>query len=139
MAPASKEEEVPVILLPVAKRLAVLSGLVEGNSERAIERMTGVNRETVGRFGLRFGGGAQRLHDRLVRDLACNLVDVDEIWAFCTKKGTRVTPKDSPDIGEAWTWVALDRSSRLSSASTLASVTNTAQTPSLMTCARVLS
>lgn len=102
-----------VILLPAEKRLAVLAGLVEGNSERAIERMTGVNRETIGRFGLKFGEGARRLHDRLVRGLSCNVIDVDELWAYCGVKGSRVTEKHGPDAGEQWVWAGIDRLTKL--------------------------
>jgi IS1 family transposase len=101
-----------MIHLAEEKQLAVLAGLVEGNSERAVERMTGVNRETVGRLGLRYGEGAQRLHDRLVRDLMCSTIMLDEMWAWCLVKGPRAQPKHGPDAGEQWIWVALDQSSR---------------------------
>ena len=56
-------------VLSKERRIAVLAALVEGNSERAVERMTDVNRETIGRLAVEFGTGAQRLHDRLARDL----------------------------------------------------------------------
>ena len=74
--------------------------------------MSGVNRETVGRYALRFGEGAQRLHDRLARDMACSLLDLDEAWAFCKKKGSKVTPLDGPDVGEQWVWAVIDRLSK---------------------------
>ncbi|MRG90489.1 transposase [Polyangium spumosum] len=99
-------------VLDPEKRLRVLAALVEGNSERAVERMTGVNRETVGRLSLMFGEGAIRLHNRVARDLACSLVTVDEQWSFVKKKQARVTIDDSSDVGEAYTFVALDASSR---------------------------
>ena len=103
-----------VNVLPLEKRILVLSALVEGNSERATERMTGVNRETIGRLALLFGEGAQRLHDRLVRDLACHLIDLDEMWSWCAVKGSRYDPdKHGPDAGEQWVWVAIDRLSKL--------------------------
>jgi IS1 family transposase len=94
------------------KRLAVLAALCDGNSERAIERMTGVNRETIGRLSLMFGEGAIHLHNRMSRGLSCSLVQVDEIWSFIGKKEKRVTETDGPDLGEAYTFVALDSSSR---------------------------
>ncbi|MDI1481456.1 transposase [Polyangium sp. y55x31] len=100
-------------VLPDEKRLRVLAALVDGNSERAVERMTGINRETVGRLALAFGQGATNLHNRLVRDLSCSLVQVDEIWSFVGKKQARVTAEDAPGVGEAYTFVALDTSSRL--------------------------
>lgn len=100
-------------VLPREKRLAVTAALVDGNSIRAVERMTGVHRDTIMRFGLTLGEGCDRLHNRLVRDLSCSLVDMDEQWGWVRKKGPRVTAEDPPNIGEQWTWVALDRSSRL--------------------------
>jgi hypothetical protein len=95
-------------------RLRVLAALVDGNSIRAVERMTEVHRDTVMRFGVLVGSGAQRLHDRLVRDLSCSLIEVDEQWGYVQKKQSRVDPvKDAPEHGDAWTWAALDSSSRL--------------------------
>ena len=95
------------------KRLRVLSALVEGNSERAVARMTEVGPNTISRFSLMMGEGAQRLHDRLVRDLQCSLIQVDEIFAYVKVKQARVTPAHGPDAGEAYTFVALDATSRM--------------------------
>src|SRR4051812_33462847 len=67
-------------VLPGEKRLRVLAALVDGNSERAVERMTEVNRETVGRYALTFGIAAEHLHNRIARDLSCSLIEVDEVW-----------------------------------------------------------
>ncbi|WP_437538177.1 transposase [Sorangium sp. So ce726] len=100
-------------VLPAEKRLRVLAALLDGNSERAVERMTEVNRETVGRLSLAFGRGAGRLHDRLVRDLRTPLIQVDEIFGYVQKKPARVTEKDADGIGEAYTFVAMDTLSRL--------------------------
>lgn len=100
-------------VLPREKRLAVTAALVDGNSIRATERMTGVHRDTIMRFALTLGEGCDRLHNRLVRDLSCSMLDLDEQWGWVRKKGPRVTADDPPDIGEQWTWVAIDRSSRL--------------------------
>jgi len=95
------------------KRLAVLAALCDGNSERAIERMTGVNRETIGRLSLMFGEAAIHLHNRVARELSCSLVQVDEIWSFVGKKDMRATDEEKASgNGEAYTFVALDSSSR---------------------------
>lgn len=95
------------------RRLKVLAALVEGNSIRAASRMTDVHQDTIGRFALQMGEGSQRLHDRLVQDLPCSLIQVDEIWSYVQKKQARVMPDDSADVGEAYTFVALDATSRL--------------------------
>jgi hypothetical protein len=100
-------------VLSAEKRLRVLVALVEGNSEIAIERMTGVNARTVSRLARRLGEGAARLHNRLVRDLSCALIEMDEVWSYVGKKQARVTEKDGPDVGDAYTFVALDQTSRL--------------------------
>jgi len=99
-------------VLDSEKRLCVLAALVEGNSERATERMTSVNRETVGRLSLAFGQGAQWLHNTLARRLACSLVQVDEVWSYVQKKQARVTSADLPGVGEAYTFTAMETNSR---------------------------
>ncbi|XXR71589.1 transposase [Sorangium sp. So ce388] len=100
-------------VLPFEKRLRVLSALVDGNSERGVERMTGASLKTIRKFALQCGAGAQRLHDRVVRDLRCSAIQVDEIWSFIKKKQARVTENDPPEVGEAYTFVAIDANSRL--------------------------
>lgn len=100
-------------VLPREKRLAVLAALVDGNSIRAVERMTGVHRDTIMRFGILCGEGAERLHNRLVRDLSCSFIDMDEQWGWVHTKGSRVKDTDPAEWGEQWSWVAIDRSSRM--------------------------
>jgi IS1 family transposase len=106
-------------LLAPEKRVAVLAALVDGNSERATERITteigpGVNRETIGRYAVTFGVGAQHLHNAMARDLSCSAVELDEIWSYVGKKQARVSAVEhAAGLGEAYTFVGLDRSSRL--------------------------
>ncbi|WP_104982123.1 transposase [Sorangium cellulosum] len=100
-------------VLPAEKRVRVLAALLDGNSIRATERMTEVNHRTITRLLLALGAGAARLHDRLVRDVQCSLVQVDEIWSFIQKKQSRVTEADPPEVGEAYTFVAIDATSRM--------------------------
>ena len=99
-------------VLPREKRIAVLAALVEGNSERAVERLTSVNRASINRLSLAFGEGAQRLHDRLARDLRCSQIVADEVWSYVTCKEARVRPDHPEGSGEAYTYVALDKPSR---------------------------
>lgn len=100
-------------VLSFEKRLSVLASLVEGNSERATARMTGVHPDTIGRFVLRLGEGANWLHNSLVRDLNCSLVEMDEQWSFVKKKQSRVTSEDGSDVGSVWTWIAVHPESQL--------------------------
>lgn len=100
-------------VLPEEKRVRVLAALLDGNSTRAIERMTDVHQRTVRRLLLKLGRGAVRLHDGLVRDLRTTLVQFDEIWSYGQKKESRVTAADPPGVGEAYTFAAIDALSRL--------------------------
>ena len=99
-------------VLPREKRIAVLRALVEGNSERAIERMCDVNRKTINRLAVEFGEGAQRLHDRMARALRCEEIEADECWSFCGVKEARVRPEHRAGSGEAYVFTALDKASR---------------------------
>lgn len=112
MGPVPAEGKAPVNVLPREKRIAVLAALVEGNSERAVERMADVDRKTVSRLALEFGLGAQRLHDRMARGLVCTEIVADEMWSYVFVKQARVQPHHPEGSGEAYTFVAMDKGSR---------------------------
>jgi IS1 family transposase len=49
-----------------------------------------------------------------MRDLACQRIQVDEIWSFVGKKQRRLTAHDDPSkTGDMWTFVAIDADSKL--------------------------
>jgi IS1 family transposase len=96
------------------RRLAVLAALVQNSGVRGAESTTGVHRDTIGRFAERVGGGCARLHNRLVRDLSCAFVDMDEQHSWCFKRQQNIPEgADATLIGEQWTWAALCRTSKL--------------------------
>ncbi len=101
-------------LLPRSKQIAVVNALVEGCSIRATERMTDVNRETVGTLLVRVGDGCANLLDESMRDLPCKRLELDELWAFIGKKQRHVKETDDASrVGDTWTWVALDAETKL--------------------------
>lgn len=100
-------------ILPMEKQITVVSGLAEGMSIRAIERMTGVNRNTIMSLNLRVGQGCERMMDRKLRGLDCKTVQIDEAWGFIGKKQRNVRLADSAELGDVWTFVALDADSKL--------------------------
>jgi IS1 family transposase len=101
-------------VLPREKQVAVISALVEGCSMRATERMTGVNRETIGTLLVRVGNGCADLMDEKMRDLGCDRLEIDELWAFVSKKQRHVTSEDDASrVGDTWTYVALDADTKL--------------------------
>ena len=96
------------------KKEAVISALVEGNSIRSIERMTGVHRDTIMRLLVSVGNGCERLLDQSMRDLSCQRIQVNEIWSFVGKKERHVTERDNPlATGDIWTFVAVDADTKL--------------------------
>jgi IS1 family transposase len=100
--------------LSTDKQITAISALVEGNSIRSIERMTGIHRDTIMRLMVRVGNGCERLMDATLRDLPCENVQVDEIWSFVGKKQRHVTENDDAgSTGAIWTYVALDRDTKL--------------------------
>lgn len=96
------------------KKATVVSMLCEDNSIRAIERMTGIHRDTIMRLGVRMGEGCQRIMDEKMRNLKCNLIQVDEVWGFIgMKQKTAHRLKAGPDYGDVWTWIAFDSETKL--------------------------
>jgi hypothetical protein len=103
----------PMSELTKDQRLQLLAALVDGNSERACERLTGVGRPTISRFALRLGRAAWNLHNAMAHDLHVSLVEMDEVWSYCAKKQARVTPAEhNAGLGEAYTFVGLAMPSR---------------------------
>lgn len=66
-------------VLPAKKQFLVLSHLVEGASIRSIERITGVNRDTIMSLLVRAGEVAREIQDSYLVNLKCRFVQVDEI------------------------------------------------------------
>ena len=96
------------------KRLHVLAQLVNNAGVRNTSDVTGVHRDTIGRFAERVGEGCARLHDRLVRDLSPAFVDMDEQHSWVYRRQQNI-PEGIDDalIGEQWTWASICRTSKL--------------------------
>ena len=101
--------------LPAEKRIAILTLLCEGNSLRAITRITGVSLDTVTKLLVDAGRACHAFHDRTVRDVKAKRVQCDEIWSFTYAKAKNVAAaKAAPEsAGDTWTWTALDADTKL--------------------------
>jgi len=96
------------------KKLAVVSAIVEGNSIRSTERMTGVHRDTIVRLVLAVGEKCRRLLDERMRNLTCSQVQADEIWTFVGKKEKRVKrTENSKLVGDQYVFVAMEAEAKL--------------------------
>jgi IS1 family transposase len=101
-------------VLPREKQVAAIHALCEGTSIRAIERMTGVHRDTVMRLGVRVGEACARMHDEIMRDLPCSRIQADEVWGFIGKKQRNATPEEqAAGFGDIWTFVGFDPETKL--------------------------
>jgi IS1 family transposase len=94
-------------------QVRVLSLLCEGSSIRATERLTGVHRDTVMRLGVRVGNACTALHDRTVRELIPSMIQLDEIWAYVSKKQGHLAEGDPEAWGDQYTFVATDTLTKL--------------------------
>jgi len=109
-------------ILSREKQVQVVSALAEGAGIRAIERMANVHRDTVMRLGVRVGQGCCRILDRIMRNITCDQLQLDEIWGFIKKKQKNVKPGEI-DAGDIWTFIAIESESKPCRASRWASVT----------------
>jgi IS1 family transposase len=100
-------------ILPREKQAVIIGALAEGSSILAVERMTGVHRDTIMRLGLRVGQGCAALLDARMRNLTCRHLEFDEIWGFIGKKQRHVRPEDDPELGDVWTFCAIDEDTKL--------------------------
>ena len=91
------------------QRIEILAHLAEGTGVRSTARLCGVDNGTVNKFAFDVGRGCQVLHDEMMRDLRCPLVQVDEQWNFVKKKNKHVKETDDREVvGDQWTYVAHD-------------------------------
>jgi IS1 family transposase len=99
--------------LSSAKRQQVIASLVEGNSIRATVRMRGVAKNTVTKLLTDMGVVCSMLMDREMRDLQCERIECDEIWAFVGAKQKNVPVEKRDQWGDVWTWVGIDADTKL--------------------------
>lgn len=101
--------------LPMAKRVAVISALVEGCSVRSTVRLTGVAKGTILRLLADVGAACAKYQDEAIRNVAARRVQVDEIWSFVGAKQKNVTPEMRAErfAGDVWTYVAIEAQSKL--------------------------
>jgi IS1 family transposase len=101
--------------LTTQERARILHLLSEGQSIRAITRLTGASKNTVTKLLIDAGKACAAYHDANVRNVKAKRVQVDEIWSFTYAKQKNVaTAKAAPDgAGDTWTWTAIEADTKL--------------------------
>ena len=65
-----------------------------------------MDRNTIMRLLVLAGKRCEALMDSRMRNLHPRYLEVDEIWTYVRKKARRVRKDDSPEVGDAWVFVA---------------------------------
>ncbi len=92
----------------------VLNLLVEGNSIRGIERLTGIHRDTIGRLTARIGERCAGMLSEKMRGLHSAAIQVDEIWTYVQKKEQRLSEAEKhTEKGSQFVFVAIDADTKL--------------------------
>jgi IS1 family transposase len=96
-------------------RSRILHLLCEGTSIRAITRLTGASKNTVTKLAVDAGRACAAYQDRVLRNLPCKRVQLDEIWNFVyAKEANLATATAAPDdAGDIWTWTAICADTKL--------------------------
>ena len=77
--------------------------------------MVHVARNTVTSLLVDLGAVCSEYQDKVMRNLSCKRIQVDEIWSFCGMKEKNV-PEDKLGqfgYGSVWTWVAIESQTKL--------------------------
>lgn len=101
--------------LPLECRAQIIGLLAEGNSLRATSRLADASINTVTKLLLDVGAACEEYQGRTLRNLKCQRIQCDEIWAFVYAKSKNVPQDHAGEFGygDVWTWTALDAESKL--------------------------
>src|SRR5258707_11451450 len=102
-------------ILTTDKRAQILNCLVEGCSMRSTSRLCNVAKKTVERLLVEAGRACLEYQDRVMVNLTCKLLQVDEVWSFTYAKQKNITErlKFKKGIGDTWTWIVMDSQTKL--------------------------
>ena len=97
-----------------SQKAMAIQALIEGNSIRSTERLTGIHRDTIMRLLVRTGDGCVRFMGGRIRDVRAQKVQVDEIWTYVFKKQARISLEESAaGIGDQYVFVGIDSDTKL--------------------------
>jgi len=101
--------------LKMDRRIQILNALVEGNSIRSVEQMSGIHRDTIMRLMVATGQHCFNLLDQRIQHIQTKRIQVDEAWTYVGMKQKQAVRKAvrSPEIGDQYIFVALDADTKL--------------------------
>ena len=101
--------------LSIDKAISVIHHLVEGNSIRSTERLTGVEKRTILSLLALVGKRCEKMMETNIKGLKMREVACDEIWGYVGMKAkTKARKKiDNDELGDAWCFIAMERYTKL--------------------------
>jgi transposase-like protein/IS1 family transposase len=101
--------------LPQERIVLALRLMVEGNSLRSTQRISGLDVNTLMKILVKAGNKCERVMANRVRNVTVRDVECDEVWAFVAKKEGHKKPDEQSNegIGDAYCFVAMERHSKL--------------------------
>jgi len=108
-----QEKPLDGMYLPIEKAELILKLLLEGNSISSVERITEIHHGTILKLLVLAGEKCDRIMAEKIRNVEVRDVECDELWAFIGKKQKRVRPEDDQNLGDCYTFVAIERHSKL--------------------------
>jgi transposase-like protein/IS1 family transposase len=101
--------------IPWDKALLAVQLLLEGNSIRSTERISGLDKNTIMRVLVLVLAGAkcEKVSEKMIRNVPVKEVQADEIWSFIGKKEKKLQTGDDPTLGDAYCFVGIERTSKL--------------------------
>ena len=111
----TEEHERPLddMRLPLDRAVSILQLLLEGMSVRSAERITGVHRDTILRLLVLAGERCEALMLSKCQNLSVKDVEVDEIWGYVGKKEGHKSDDDGAEVGDAYCFIGMERSTKL--------------------------
>lgn len=91
----------------IQERAKIIQLLVEGNSLRSTSRIADCSINTVTKILVDVGKACAEYQHRMMVDLPCKRIEVDEIWSFVYARKQYKTKDNTVFAGDVWTWIAL--------------------------------
>jgi transposase-like protein/IS1 family transposase len=100
--------------LSLDKMVLCLRMLLEGNSIRSVERLTGVHRDTIIDAMVAAGEKCKRFLEAAIHHVPVADVQADEVWGFVgCKERTRQYHDYGDEVGDAHCFTAIERTTKL--------------------------
>ena len=99
--------------ISVEKAELILKMILEGSSVATVARITGAHPGTILKLLVLAGNKCERIMATRIVNVKVRDVEADELWSFIGKKQKRLRPEDDQNMGDAYTFVAIERHSKL--------------------------